>query len=492
MNSAPANHQLGEYQLLEILGENSISRCWLAEQTSISRRVIVNELLPGQPRESFMADARAKAAVDHPLIGSIYEAVDEPDLCFYAHERLPGVSLLDRQTSGERMSPAILAHVIRRVAEAAIYHETLGHATSPLDLAAIHLDPHGIIRLENLAIAGPRSTSQSERDVIHLGHSLTALVADRKPGTTRLLTLFSWMRGDGLDSPISWGQVHEFCQQIEHQLSDPVSSPTQRIARSRRKKFASPGLIIGSAIGLILGVIVLVEFLPEEKTIPPRASLPEPVSIGGGTYKTPDGQETTLTSFRISANEVTIGQYADFLETLDMLAKSQDEKAFDHAEQPAEKADHKPDHWDPIFAAGKSNSTWGGRPVTLDSPVTGIDWWDAAAYAEWKKARLPTQEEWFAALMATGQDPATLETGGWLPVTSQAGDRTANGLIGMSGSVCEWADRPAPNPANPLGEKLWVILGGSYLKAGSGALSREWTSDRSLRRPDLGFRLVYD
>jgi len=37
-----------------------------------------------------------------------------------------------------------------------------------------------------------------------------------------------------------------------------------------------------------------------------------------------------------------------------------------------------------------------------------------------------------------------------------------------------------------------VIIGGSYLKPASGALSREWTDDRSMRRPDLGFRLVYD
>jgi len=35
-----------------------------------------------------------------------------------------------------------------------------------------------------------------------------------------------------------------------------------------------------------------------------------------------------------------------------------------------------------------------------------------------------------------------------------------------------------------------VLMGGSYLKASTGATAREWTADRALRRPDLGFRVV--
>ena len=71
-------------------------------------------------------------------------------------------------------------------------------------------------------------------------------------------------------------------------------------------------------------------------------------------------------------------------------------------------------------------------------------------------------------------------------------DRTPVGLIGMAGSVCEWTSKQAINPANPLGGKLWVLVGGSYLKPGTNALSREWITERSLRRPDIGFRIVFD
>jgi formylglycine-generating enzyme required for sulfatase activity len=121
-----------------------------------------------------------------------------------------------------------------------------------------------------------------------------------------------------------------------------------------------------------------------------------------------------------------------------------------------------------------------------------VDWWDASAYAEWQQVRLATQEEWFAALSKNTPAPASIKPAAWIPVTSETADRTPLGLIGMAGSVCEWTRRPAANPANPLGERKWVIIGGSFLKPGTNALTREWTNDRSLRRPDLGFRVVFD
>ena len=171
MNPASEDRLLGEYRLKELLSENPLTRTWLAEQVSVSRRVLVDELRAEQAhqRDAFLADVRAKAAVEHPLIGSVYEAVAEPGLCFFAHELLPGATLDDRRKAGEPFKPARLAHLLRRIAEAHLHHETLGQATSPLGLEHIHLDEQGVIRLDNLAIAGPRSPEQAARDIAHLG-----------------------------------------------------------------------------------------------------------------------------------------------------------------------------------------------------------------------------------------------------------------------------------------------------------------------------------
>jgi len=494
MNPAPEDRLLGEYRLKQLLDETPVIRTWLAEQVSVSRRVLVDELLDESRRASFLADVRAKASVDHPLIGSVYEAIAEPGLCFFAHELLPGMTLEERKNLSQPLVPVRLSHVLRRVADANLQHEALSHATSLLGLSAVHLDEHGVIRVENLAIAGPRGPEQSVRDIVHLGSSLPALVSAGMPGATRLLTLLSWMRGEGLDAPISWTQVRDFCEQIEHQLAEPLppAPATQIVGHSRGKKLPL-GLITAATVIAIAAIAALaINMRPPAPAAPPRASLPDAVLVPEGKYPTPDGSEESLHAFTISANEVTISQYADFLHTLQVLAKDNRERTFDHETQPAEKTSHAPDDWAALLASAKSNGLWKNQSVTLDSPVTGVDWWDAAAYTEWKQARLPTQEEWFAALKKDVKIPTALTPGPYAPVTADTTDRTPNGLIGMAGSVCEWTRRPAPNPANPLGERLWVIIGGSYLKPGSNALSREWTPNRSLRRPDLGFRIVSD
>ncbi len=495
MNSASDQRLLGEYRLKELLVETPLSTTWLAEQVSVSRLVLVDELRDDQAanREAFLADVRAKAAVDHPLIGSVYEAVAAPGLCYYAHELLPGVTLAQRAHAGEPFPPGRVAHLLQRVAEAHLQHEVLGQSTSPMDLQDIFLDTHGVIRLRNLAIAGPRTPDQSVRDIVHFGYALVPLVADGQLGATRVLTLLGWMRGEGIKAPITWGQTRDFCIQIEHQLAEPLSvlSPTK--AGSRAAKKQPVALIALATAAVLLGIIIVaVKVRPPVPSAPPRAALPEAVTIAAGKHPTPDGLDENFPAFRISAHEITIGQYAEFLETLRVLAKDQREKTFDPANQSADKLSHDPADWPALLAAAKSNCVWQNQPVTLDSPVVGVDWWDAAAYAEWKKARLPSQEEWFAALSVEVKVPAALQPGPWAPVTTQATDRTPAGLIGMAGSVCEWTAQPAANPANPLGEKLWVIIGGSYLKPGSNALTREWTPDRNLRRADLGFRIVFD
>ncbi|NJM36674.1 MAG: formylglycine-generating enzyme family protein [Akkermansiaceae bacterium] len=222
---------------------------------------------------------------------------------------------------------------------------------------------------------------------------------------------------------------------------------------------------------------------------PAPLPLPAAITVPAGEYLTLESTTAALGSFQISANETTIGQYAEFLA---VLKKSANPTSYDLPDQPPEKTSHVPDEWAALLAAADKNGNWNGQTVTLDSPVVGIDWWDASAYAAWKGARLPTQDEWFAAYHHGAAELPIIPPGNYLPVTRQKVDRTPEGLLGMAGSVSEWIGRTVPNPSNPLGEQVWVIIGGSYQKPQNGAQSRQWTADRSLRRNDIGFRVAFD
>ena len=494
MEPAPEQRRLGEYLLTECLVEGPLTRIWLATQESVRRTVLIEELRPecAAQADEFLADIRAKAAVDHPTIGSVYEAVAVPGLCFYARELLPGATLEDRLKAAEPLKPVRLAHYLRRIAEANLYHEARGHATALFGPAAVHLDDQGVIRLENLALAAARAPEQSQRDIICLGQTLPPLVADGLPGATRMFTLLAWMRGEQNCQQMDWKTIHGYCQQIEQQLAEPLLNPapvTAAMIPKRRYPLGRIGAALATALAAALAVSWVVRHRPPPPS--PRVQLPEPVAIIEGVYPTPDGSTETHRAFRISAHEVTIGQYAAFLEALNVHAREGHGSLFDFDNQPAEKTSHLPDDWAALVDAARTKGTWQGHPVTLDSPVVGVDWWDGAAFAEWSRARLPTQEEWFAALCASMKQPADLPVGAWQPATLETPDRTPSGLLGMAGSVAEWTRSQALNPANPLGQRLWVIIGGSYLKPANGALAREWTDKRLQRRPDLGFRVVF-
>lgn len=486
--------QLGDYLLKEIISEEPGQIHWLAEQASVQRAVVLIELTDLNQRESFLADVRAKAGVDHPLIGSVYEAVSDDTQCYVALEHISSQSLADRLSVKEPLKPTELAHVLRRVAEAMIQLGAQETATEPLVPSAVHLDQHGVVRIDNIAQHGTPDPEAAGADIARLGKSLPALVADGHPGASRVLIVLAWMRGESIEKPLTWEQIRGYGEQIEGQLLEAASAVTspQTKYSPKPKKSILPAILGSAAAIVILGILFLI-FRPKPPVEPPTTLpvLPEPITIPGGSHPSPDGDSDKVAAFRIAACEVTIGQYLTFLEVLEQL--DPDERSvFDLEGQPAEKTDHFPQDWDEMLAAAKAEGAWNGKPISTFHPIVNIDWWDASAYCNWRGCRLPTQEEWFAALRYKTERPQALAPAPWTSVISiKPADRTPCGLRGMAGSVAEWTRRPAMNPANPLGARKFVIIGGSYLKPGAGALQREWTNDRLQRRPDLGFRVVF-
>lgn len=279
MNVPTQTYRLGEYQLKQLLGEGPMSRVWLAEQESIRRTVLVEELRPERAADAdrFIANVRAKAAVVHPVIGTVYEAVAGQDACYYARELLPGATLADRLRAGARLKPLRVAQCLRRVAEVNLYHETEGHATEAFEPDDVHLDESGVVRVENLAVVGVRAPEQSRRDVVNFGTKLRPLVADGLPGATRVMTLLSWMRGEGLAEPLTWKAVQGYCEQIEQQLLDmaPAVVPIGRAAARPPVNSVVGPVMIG--VGLLVLLIVVAGVLLSRPGKRPARNKPAPV-----------------------------------------------------------------------------------------------------------------------------------------------------------------------------------------------------------------------
>ena len=240
----------------------------------------------------------------------------------------------------------------------------------------------------------------------------------------------------------------------------------------------------------------------------------------------------TLRGFAIDRYEVTNEQYRKFLDAV----KQQGDLAWAHPDQPKGK-DHTPRYWrdfnpllhDPAFSrlAQFNAKTFTGE----HTPVVGVDWFDAYAYAKWAGKRLPTEAEWELAARGTdgwrwpwgndwqwglcnvggekvGADVRVhgKEKDGYIypaPVGSFPNGRSPYGCDDMAGNAAEWvadwyaADQyravPVENPVGPAAGAERVVRGGSSQNLPSNARC----AVRVHREPDfrsftLGFRCAKD
>jgi formylglycine-generating enzyme required for sulfatase activity len=189
------------------------------------------------------------------------------------------------------------------------------------------------------------------------------------------------------------------------------------------------------------------------------------VPAGKFIMGSPAGAADELPSHRVYVDaffmdkyEVSVGQYAKFLEATSLEA---------------------PPDWDVM-----------NQPQHQKRPVVNIDWADAVIYCKWAGKRLPTEAEWEKA--ARGTDGRTYPWGNELPTQLHANfgktewnnhaalvpvgkledGKSPYGIYDMAGNAWEWVsdwyDRdyyqnsPSQNPAGPSSAELKVLRGGSW------------------------------
>lgn len=232
----------------------------------------------------------------------------------------------------------------------------------------------------------------------------------------------------------------------------------------------------------------------------------EQVHIPAGAFIAGDGKKATTAEFSIDKYEVTIGQYAKFVEWIE--EHPGDQHVFDHPKQPRQLT-HIPENWPIYYRQAQRNGAAHSSPISLDSPMMSLTWWDAYAYAKFTGRELPTELEWEKAARGekgfvfpwgdeadpkranTGADhdshhPATKATvdgfNYWGDVDQQVADQSPYGVIGMAGNVSEWtADWSSEHP---------VIKGGNFSIPLQPLSARIVTRLPEFAEEHLGFRTI--
>ena len=527
---------IGHFVIEARIRESENETFYRARQTNIGRPVILRVLMPEAAADpamfsKFMDDARAKASVTHTLVGTVYESGEHEGIPFYSNEAFAAPTLEDMIENGRKIDTATALQIIKSVGEVFDFFDKEGIARVTLLPRHIILHPSSAPCLTNLARKKAPAAIDQHQEIQNLATQLLPILADDKSSAIAQSTLTEIQNSD--PATTTWASIAKLAESRMPKAA-PVDSDkiqSQTIARLRAlegsKKRNRKNVIIHSAITLTITLaacfFVIKAFTKNHIHV---KDLGKMIEIPEGDI-TIQGQSVKVPAFRISKYEVTISEYAAFLKDL----KDNPDKAAKvaHPDQPRDKP-HIPEGWADMTEIDPPNpgyynraKRWGRykeAPLSLDSPVFGVDWYDAYAYAKWKGQRLPTEQEWERAargdkgfnhpwgddfnnkLANTGSDfspnpdpKVGAQNDGfkrWSPVDKPKTDRSSFGVSGMAGNVSEWTDTWAED-AERAGDKVPVYRGLNWKTFEEKTILRRGTKLTEFQSDDaLGFRTAED
>lgn len=512
-----AGQLFGAYLLDQKIAEGRWGSVYFAVQVSINRPVGI-EILDAEKaddpevRERFIADARAKAQVQHPSIIAVYEAGEANGRYFYAHEYVDGTNLAGVKASGTKLDEISALKTLRVVAEGLSYLSSHNIPHQTPDASSISVGKNGVAHLANLAEHATEEELPEEEEIKILGRIMLSVLPAVQSLNPGLRDLLKGMVQTGPQALTTWGHVLQGIKAIEPKvipveaakISAQDRAAIAAVEAARRQQKRTLYFSVASVASLIILTLVLLYTVYSSN----ERNLEEQIDIPAGEFLFANGETKTLPEFWIDKYEVTYGQYAKFVQALEGHPTSE----FDHPAQPRVKtaAMHKPEHWDIYYQNAKVGKEARGVKMDLNCPVMEVDFWDAYAYAKWKGRELPTEEEWEKAARGTkgltypwgedfdakkvnsgvDHDPAHPGNKGsadgynfWNPVDKIKGDKSPFGVVGMAGNVSEWTNTWGPGKRKP------IVKGGNF-SSKEVNLDKRAEIDPSKVDETIGFRTV--
>ena len=513
---------IGPYQLRRKIGVGDRTEVFEAMQVAMDRVVALKILAAEYQQDeaavqSFLAQASAKANVQHPSILAVYEAGQHEGVYYYTREYVDGSNLADLRALGRTIDDPTALQCIKVSAEALSYlnQQKIPHPLLTPD--DVYLGRDGRARLNNLATLSDGGASTTQQDIRALSRMVSDCLPNRSAGTRGLRELLGRMLLEGSNGFLSWGALLQSVKALEpkvvpedaFKLSARDAAALAAVSEAKRRQKRAVVLTTVGMFALIwlVAAVVYIKFF----RVTPARTFDRMVAVPAGEFIYQKDERVTLPAFWIDEYEVTIGQYAQFLEAIKTNPASAQES-------PDAPPSHRHDNvqWTQLYTVAKTGGLYNEAPVDLNCPAVFVDWFDAYAYAKWKGHRLPTQQEWEKAARGTdgrtypwGNDATQIskvntsadyhaESGAakgqvdgynrWSPVDAMTGDRSPYGVMDMAGNVSEWTASVTPRGLL----KFPVVCGGNFGSAGVD-VTRRVTDLADLNTNErVGFRTVSD
>ena len=225
-------HNFGDYTLVALVGRTRGGILYQAIQQGMDRSVFMELLVPDNPEgvtvEDFIMKARTRAAINVPVLGTVYEASQVQGYWFVTSEQLGGSSLQAMLDRGETLSVKDMLKVIETAGTICGKYERLQTAFNLMEPRHIFVDDKSCVRVMNTAMPGNFHEEQSCEQMKKLGEYLLPLVTPDVPGATRMATLLGWMRDGQNGNRMQWEQVMELIAAVREQLGLSPRATTHR------------------------------------------------------------------------------------------------------------------------------------------------------------------------------------------------------------------------------------------------------------------------
>jgi CheY-like chemotaxis protein len=513
---------IGGYQIVSQLGEGRWGTVYAAVQTSINRPVGLKVLDPVRAQDEvqkqrFVADARAKAHVQHPAILSVYEAGSADGWNFFAHEYVDGQNLAEMAANGITLDEPTALKLLRVAADGLLYlsRNNIAHATpQPSD---IYLGVDGQPRLSNLATQLADQQPTVEQEIEALGRAVLPLLPATAPVSPGLRALLGRTQ-QAHPAPITaWGVLLQGLKALEPKVvpsaaaaisaHDRATEEAVAKARQQQKRAFIINVATMGSLLLLAGIVIWYFFRSNERT------LDQQIHIEAGQFIAGERKTAETGEFWIDKYEVTIGQYAKFVEWIEKNPEK--EKDYDHPSQPRFHTDgtsysHIPQHWPKYHGNARNGTPVHSSPITLNAPMLTATWWDAYAYARWRGRELPTELEWEKAARGTdgraypwGDDAEVKRANTnadhnfsqpqikgkvdganyWSDVDALKSDKSPFDVIGMAGNVSEWT-------ATWTEDKSKVVVKGGNFARDLTRMGDRLTIEPGKSEEFIGFRTI--
>lgn len=388
--------KLGIYTLTELLAEREHSERYLATQSYVDRAVIIEVLRPNcaaEIVEKFQNTVRKRAAVSLPHVSPTLESGKMGILHYLILEQPVGVSLAERLTKPDpSLSLEEAFSFLQAVADMYKTCHERGVAADPLSLDSIYVKGDSFSFLSPV-VDGQPTDEQRLAQMTGLADIVEKILPPDIVSRSNISIIIHWLRNGYGNVALEWGQLASSFATLRAQkfsLQKDSLSQWNKMAVSRLRRMLRRAVRSLKHHPVFACILLLLIVAPVVVTTLLRLAVDEPSARAAVTDEfVYCGNKAR--SYRVMTRPVSIAEFEDFLQAYAGMSPTQKKELV--AEGTPKNASFEPLDWKNQLMAAKLNVAWNSRQLDRNSPVCGVTYWAAAAYARYKQGELPTAEQ---------------------------------------------------------------------------------------------------